>query len=173
MTVRRARAGELGTIQQLAVEAGRRFAEVDDPVVAACADDPPPDADALETARRAGRLWVATAGAEVVGFALAEVVDGNGHLEEVAVHPAHGGRGVGSDLVGAVLAWAAVEGMPWLTLTTFAAVAWNRPWYERLGFEVLADGAVGPELRRRCDEEAARGLDPSRRVCMRARAGPS
>jgi hypothetical protein len=54
-----------------------------------------------------------------------------------------------------------------LTLTTFSHVPWNRPLYERLGFRVLADEKLSPELRRVRAAEAVEGLDPTLPVCMR------
>lgn len=57
--------------------------------------------------------------------------------------------------------------LPALTLTTFPDVPWNAPYYARLGFRVLADGDVGPQLRRIRAHEAELGLDRWPRVAMR------
>ncbi|EST37103.1 hypothetical protein N566_14850, partial [Streptomycetaceae bacterium MP113-05] len=68
-------------------------------------------------------------------------------------------------------------GLPALTLTTFADVPWNAPYYERCGFRPLAVHQETPGLRRRRAHEAAAGLDRWPRLCMRrdlettARAG--
>jgi hypothetical protein len=59
------------------------------------------------------------------------------------------------------------RGLDAVTLTTFRDVAWNAPYYERCGFRVLDETELGPGLRRVRDTEAAHGLDPARRVCMR------
>jgi hypothetical protein len=74
---------------------------------------------------------------------------------------------VGRALLGRVAAWAADAGRPAVRLTTFAEVPWNRPLYEHLGFRVLAEDEIGPELRALRATEAAHGLDPATRVCMR------
>jgi hypothetical protein len=51
-----------------------------------------------------------------------------------------------------------------VTLTTFRDVPWNAPYYERLGFQAIADNSPGlAEIMR---EEASRGLDPATRVAM-------
>jgi hypothetical protein len=50
-------------------------------------------------------------------------------------------------------------------------VAWNRPLYEHLGFRVLDEQELGPELRVVRDRETADGLDPDVRVCMRLDLG--
>ena len=86
-------------------------------------------------AARDGRLWVALDGNMPVGFALVEMLaDDLPHLEELDVDPSHGRRGLGTALVRAVCEWATVSGYVMLTLTTFRAVAWNLPFYARLGF---------------------------------------
>jgi hypothetical protein len=46
-------------------------------------------------------------------------------------------------------------------------VPWNRPWYEHLGFVVLDDTQIGPQLRSVREAETRHGLDPAKRVCMR------
>lgn len=128
----------------------------------------------LHAARAAGRLWVALAREEdaPVGFALVEMLaDDWPHLEEIDVHPRHGRRGLGTALVRAVCGWAAREGYPQITLTTFRAVPWNMPFYRRLGFEVVpAEGLQAP-IAAVVQAETDRGLDPGSRVVMRYRTG--
>lgn len=62
---------------------------------------------------------------------------------------------------------AAADGLPALTLTTFAHVPWNAPYYARCGFRVLADIELTLGLRAIRRREAALGLDWWPRVCMR------
>src|SRR6185503_20500507 len=98
-----------------------------------------------------------------VGFALVEMLsDGLPHLDEVDVHPCHGRRGVGTELVRTVCEWVARRGLSGLTLTTFRAVPWNMPFYARLGFEEVTPAAWRPEVEAVVRDEAARGLDPER-----------
>lgn len=97
---------------------------------------------------------------------LAEEVDGFGHVEQVSLLPSHARRGVGRALIETVGEWAAERGLSGLTLTTFAEVPWNAPYYERLGFRVLADDEQGPALREIRRAEIARGLDRWPRVAM-------
>jgi ribosomal protein S18 acetylase RimI-like enzyme len=164
--VRPVRPDELERLQEIGTRAGRVFADVDDPVVAACADDPPLDLERLAQWCRAGRAWAAEVDDAVVGFVVVDLLDGRAHIEEVAVDPLHGGRGIGRGLVEAVIDYASQHGLDGITLTTFSEVPWNRPWYERLGFRVMEEPDLGPGLRTRRAEEAAAGLDPGRRVCM-------
>jgi GNAT superfamily N-acetyltransferase len=116
-----------------------------------------------------GRLWVVVAeeGGPAVGLVIADLLDGEGFLAEIAVHPAHGGHRLAAPLIAAVADWAAGMGCRRLTLTTFRDVPWNRPYYERLGFRVLDEAAAGPGLRAVRDQERAHGVDNhGPRVCM-------
>jgi GNAT superfamily N-acetyltransferase len=117
-----------------------------------------------------GRLWVALADGTPIGFALIELLaEDLPHLEEIDVHPQHGRRGVGTALMRTVCGWVAQSGYSELTLTTFRAVSWNMPFYSRLGFEEVPANELRPELAAVVLNEAARGLDPQRRVAMRYR----
>jgi GNAT superfamily N-acetyltransferase len=107
-----------------------------------------------------------------VGYVLAEVVDGNAHVEQVSVEPAHQGMGIGRALIEEVRGWARAAGLPALTLTTFRDVPWNGPLYRHLGFGDLDEHEIGPELRAVRDRETAMGLDPAQRVCMGQDVGP-
>ena len=111
IVVRLATADEIPAMQAAELAAGERFREVDDPRIARCADNPPYSTEGLERAATEGRAWVAVdASGSVVGFAVAWVVDGEGHLDEVAVTPEHGRRGVGRALVDEVVAWTVCPG---------------------------------------------------------------
>ena len=72
----------------------------------------------------------------------------------------------------AVCKWATDRGCPEVTLTTFRAVAWNMPFYMRLGFEEIPANELRPELAAVVLEEATRGLDADARVVMRCRCRP-
>ena len=134
------------------------------------ADDPGVSPESFARAQAEGRLWVALApdGAPV-GFALVQLVDGAAHLEEMDVHPDHGRRGLGSRLAAAAVAWARAQSLPALTLTTFAHVPWNAPFYARLGFRELAPGETGPGLAAILRRERERGL--RHRLAMRLALG--
>ena len=126
------------------------------------------DAGDLARACAERRLWVATGRDEApVGFALASIVGENAHLDELDVHPDHGRRGLGAALVREVLAWARASDLPAVTLTTLRDVAWNAPFYERLGFRVLGHGERGAILDEILREEVERGLPAEGRVAMR------
>ncbi len=131
------------------------------------------DERSFADAARDGRLWVASTGNIPVGFALVKMLaDDLPHLEEIDVHPSHGRRGLGTALVREVCEWATLCGYVMLTLTTFRAVAWNLPFYARLGFEEIPREILRPELAAVVSEEADRGLDPHTRVVMGYRCVP-
>jgi GNAT superfamily N-acetyltransferase len=155
---------DLPAVSRIGAAAGERFRSFDDPRVSRCADDPPYTVSELEPFAAAGRSYVALdERGGVCGFVLVEVVDGNAHVEEIAVDPFDQGTGVGTELLEAVVLR---SGFEVVTLTTFRDVPWNRPFYERRGFVVVPSASCGPELTAKVASEAAHGLDPSIRVVM-------
>jgi len=134
----------------------------------AVADDPPDSMEVLGNYAKAGRSWVALSEeGDVVGYILLDVIDGAAHIDQVTVHPAHQGTGVGKALVDQAARWATGKQCAAVTLTTFSEVPWNRPLYEHLGFWILGDDEVGPELRAVQMQEAGKGFGPEGRVAMR------
>lgn len=104
--------------------------------------------------------------AGVVGFAVLTAVDGDAHLAEIAVLPSAMRGGLGSRLLEHAVQWAAAARYPAVTLTTFADVPWNAPWYSRRGFVETSD--CGSELAQVRVKENEQGLDAAgRRVTMR------
>ncbi|QUQ72164.1 GNAT family N-acetyltransferase [Kutzneria sp. CA-103260] len=92
---------------------------------------------------------VLVVGRPAVGFAYVGDVDDGLHLHQLAVHPDHGRRGLGTALLAAVFARAAGRAV---TLTTFRHIPWNEPWYRERGFSEVVD--PGPELKRLVEGEA-------------------
>lgn len=136
--------------------------------MAAVADDEPPALTELERLRAAGNAWVAAdADGTVHAYLVAEEVSGALHIEQVTVDPAAARRGIGRTLIEHAAGEARGRGLGALTLTTFRDVAWNAPYYTRLGFRVLRDEELTPGLRRVRAAEAEHGLDRWPRVCMR------
>jgi ribosomal protein S18 acetylase RimI-like enzyme len=77
----------------------------------------------LSEHQRSGRVWVAADEHDrPVGFAVASVVGGGAHLEELDVLPEAGRHGIGTRLVATVCEWAAAQGFPAITLSTFRDV---------------------------------------------------
>lgn len=114
-----------------------------------------------------GRLWVdRDACRRITGYAFWERIDGAALLAQIDVLPACGRRGIGTSLVRHIIRQAGQAGLPHVYLTTFSTVAWNMPFYRKLGF-VCIDAAEQPEfLRKILEDERKRQLE--HRVAMRA-----
>lgn len=129
---------------------------------------PPPTAGRVRT----GRGIVLVAGQPAAGFVHLLEPEGpdvpHWHVDQIAVRPNMGRRGIGRMLLRAAMGVALDAGATELTLTTYADVPWNAPWYRREGFAVVDEADRGRErLRRHRDLERALGLDGlGRRVAM-------
>ncbi|WP_341718274.1 GNAT family N-acetyltransferase [Micromonospora sp. FIMYZ51] len=165
MRIREVRQDELAALQVIERAAGECFRDVGMPQIA---DDDPLPLDVLARYHEAGRAWVATDATDTpTGYLIADMVDGNHHVEQVSVHPRWARRGIGRQLLAHLAEQATATGVPALTLTTFANVPWNAPYYVRCGFQTLDDSALTPGLRAIRRREAEHGLDRWPRVCMR------
>ncbi|MFG1633486.1 GNAT family N-acetyltransferase [Pseudonocardia alni] len=189
--IRPARVADVPALREIERAAGETFREIGLDVVA---DEEPPPAAVLAAYVVAGRAWVAersaggtsigaersavgtsigaersavgtSIGAGLVGYLIADLVDGCAHVEQVSVLPSQRGRRIGEGLVEHLAGWARDRGLPALTLTTYRDVPWNGPHWVRLGFRELI--APGPGLRAIREHEAARGLDVWPRLAMR------
>jgi GNAT superfamily N-acetyltransferase len=121
--------------------AGSIFRELD---MDAIADDEAPSTVVLAALQAAGRMWVATDDAdEPVAYLLVQVIDGGAHIEQVSVHPRAARQGLGRALIESAASWARQRGLKALTLTTYRDVPWNRPHYERLGFQIVGTRDFG------------------------------
>lgn len=153
---------DLATLREIEHAAGRLFAEIGMPEIA---EDEPPSIAALRGFLPDG-CWVCDDGAGLAGYLLTMAVDGCAHVEQVSVRPECRGLRIGSGLIEHL---ARRTGVP-LTLTTFAEVPWNAPYYERLGFRRLAVEEETPGLRAIRAREFEQGLDRWPRLCMRREA---
>jgi len=119
------------------------------------------DADGLATAKA-----VFVAGRPPVGFVIVSEVDGLAHVVELAVIPKWMGQGIGTRLLERAVEWARAKGYAAMTLTTFADVRWNGPFYAARGFIEVDEPSPGLVAVR--ERERALGLDDvGRRVAMR------
>ncbi|WP_026208882.1 GNAT family N-acetyltransferase [Catelliglobosispora koreensis] len=165
MKIRPPSLAELPVLMEIEREAGHCFSGIGMPEIAA--DDPLPVA-VLDSYRLAGMAWVAAESSDSpVAYLIADLIDGNLHIEQVSVRPSHAGQRIGGSLLEHAAQHAVSQGLAALTLTTFADVPWNAPYYERCGFYVLDDDLLPPGLRVVRQREAEHGLDRWPRVCMR------
>jgi GNAT superfamily N-acetyltransferase len=115
---------------------------------------------------------VFVAGRPPIAFVQVDEVDGVAHVQELAVLPSHMRQGLGSALLERACAWARDAGYPAITLTTYADVAWNAPFYAARGFVEVHE--LTPELAELRDWERDIGLDAAgRRVVMRRDLSPA
>lgn len=161
--LRPVRPDELELLRDIERAAGELFRPLG---MAAVADDEPPSVQTLASYCAAGRAWAATDEGRPVGYLLLDGVGVSAHVEQVTVHPAAARRGLGRLLIDAAGHWAASQGLRELTLTTFRDVAWNAPYYARIGFTVVPDDRLSDPLRKIREHEAALGLDQWPRVVM-------
>lgn len=163
--IRPGRDADLPALRSLEAAAGEVFRTLG---MGAVADDEPPSAAELRRYLSHDGLRVAEdAGGGPAAYVLLEPLDGCLHVEQLSVHPAHARRGVGRSLLDDAALRAAAGGLPALTLTSFADVPWNAPYYERCGFHRLTTAELTPGLRAVRARETAAGLDRWPRVCMR------
>ncbi len=116
----------------------------------------------------AGASWLAEADTgQILGFACAGYEQQALHIHEISVRREAQGQGIGRKLLDQLVAVARASGARELTLTTFADVPWNAPFYRRYGFETLDEGLLCARLRQILASEAAHGLKG--RCAMRLR----
>lgn len=122
----------------------------------------------LKEAQSEARLWVALNDDQrPVGFAMADIVDGSPHLDEMDVIPEFGRQGIGTRLVRTFIDWARSSNFRKVTLITFRHLPWNAPFYEKLGFVSMAPSELGEELASLLRREGEAGIDVGKRVCMK------
>ena len=164
VSVRPGRPADVESMQQIEIAAGSLFAEIGMHDVA---EDGAHETELLAGHVAAGRAWVAEVDGVVCGYALIDILDSQAHLEQVTVHPGYSRRGIGRTIIDQVAEWARAQGYTTMTLLTFREVAWNGPYYRRLGFVDVPDSDMGPELAALRAHEADLGLDVSIRGAMR------
>lgn len=165
MRIRAVRTGELPALQAIERAAGQPFADI---AMAEIAQDEPYPLPVLAVSEQAGLLWaVADEADEPVAYLMASEVDDCLHIDQVSVHPDSARRRLGGELVEHAARHAMAAGLAALTLTTFASVPWNAPYYLRCRFRILDDAELTPGLRAIRQHEAGLGLDRWPRVCMR------
>jgi GNAT superfamily N-acetyltransferase len=163
--IRPPRRNELALLRRIERDASQRFAEIGLRVIAA---HEPPSIAELERSIGVGQAWVAVSDrGRPVGYLLAATVDDCAHVVQVSVARAHASRRLGAALIDHLATIAGQAGQPALTLTTFRDVAWNAPYYRRLGFEVVAPDVQGPGLAKLVAHEATSIPGHAPRVAMR------
>lgn len=167
-TVRPARVSDAPSLPSVEISAGTAFLAV--PGLEWIAGD-----GVMSVARHSeliagGGCWVAAdKSGKISGFLAGEAFSDALHICELSVASDAQGQGVGSALVKAAIGWAEAKGKSAVTLSTFRDVAFNAPWYARMGFEELDPGAMGNRMAYVMADEIAHGLPGDRRCAMQYR----
>ena len=81
-------------------------------------------------------------------------------------------RGIGRRLLQRLIAEASAAGLSAITLTTFRDVPWNGPFYQSMGFKLLASEELDVRLNALLATEIDKGLPAARRCAMRKLLSP-
>ena len=128
----------------------------------------------LQTYHDAGFLLAAiTSDGEPVGYIGGYDAGPWLHIGEMDVHPQWQRQGIGRRLMLAILDEAQKRRLLGATLTTDRLAPFNAAFYESLGFSILEAADRSQRLDALLETEAAKGLDPLRRVAMRLEFQPS
>jgi GNAT superfamily N-acetyltransferase len=144
-TLRAARPDEIDLLVAIDDDAGRLYAEAG-MIIELAPDDPFVQLERtrwLAATMRGDVLLAEDGEGSAMGFTASGDVDGRPYLDQLSVRPAFMRRGLGTALLSRAIEAAAGE----LWLTTYAHLPFNRPFYERAGFRVVAEAQCGPELR--------------------------
>lgn len=153
--IRPARAADLADLPGIELSAAQSFRGTDTPEDLLHHAAPP---EHWEPMMRSGTLWVAeSADGAAVAFLAATPIGDRLHIDEFDVAQAAQRQGLGRRMLCEVIGWAKAAGLRWLSLTTFAAIPWNAPFYRSVGFEDWTqDQPVDIQLA--LASEASRGL---------------
>ncbi|BCJ06733.1 acetyltransferase [Pseudomonas sp. RtIB026] len=117
-----------------------------------------------------GGSWVAVDGRDLpLGFLCASTTGDALHIHELSVRQEAQGQGLGRGLLDQARTAARLNGLAWLTLTTFDDVPWNAPFYARYGFERIPAPQLDARLQGILAGELAHGL--GNRCAMRLALG--
>jgi predicted N-acetyltransferase YhbS len=163
--IRPAEAGDVAALQAIEHDAARRYDSYNE--TRFCLALPDRTNYEHRHARDRGLALLAEVASVPIGFILVLPMDGRAHILEIAVTLDRQSRGYGRALIVATEEWAVSEGFHEMTLTTFRDVAWNAPFYARLGYDAFDIGPDRPELAALIADEAAAGAHNAPRIAMR------
>jgi len=164
--VRAARAADVAAMPALEQSAGELFRSIPD--LAHVADGENRSEQCYRALVAGGWCRVAESGqGDVCGFLCAELHGAELHICELAVRLDCQRLGLGQKLMTMTIRAARRRQIGSVTLTTFSDVAWNAPFYERLGFDRLSRRDMGTRLRAVLRREVEAGLPARRRCAMR------
>ena len=166
LEIRPAALPEFALLPAIEAEADAAFEALDPPL--SIADFPAPDS----AQDYADAFHIMVAGRPPAGFVRLEIVDNQAHMAQLSVSPQYARQGIGRQLVNAAIAWAAEAGFHSMTLTTFAHIPFNAPFYASCGFSELPHEQWTPELAELRQHEAfldAKGARIAMRIKLTSR----
>ncbi len=101
--------------------------------------DLPPVSEGVADDIRDHHVWVAVEGAKILGGLILMVSEATAKLANIAVHPDHGGRGIGGRLIEAALTACKAAACQEITLVTHAAMPENIRLYQHLGWQATGE----------------------------------
>ncbi len=110
-------------------------------------------------------LFLAETGT-LIGFVYAYDLDDCSFVGQISVVPEAQGIGAGTALLQALWHDALRRGRRGITLTTYADVPWNAPYYSRRGFHELTPAEMGPEFSAYFETDVADWSRYGRRCAM-------
>lgn len=166
ITIRRASLADIVHLPLIEQSAGQAFLGTTQAWVAEDDDLP---VEAYPPLVESGDVQIADVDGICVGFVVTETTDPELHVHELAVRQDQQGKGIGRALMNAAASLARRRHCRALTLTTFRSIAFNAPFYERLGYEIQQ--TPSPRLARILASERARGFTD--RCAMRLSLSPA
>jgi GNAT superfamily N-acetyltransferase len=168
-SIRRAQASELELLRAIDDDAVTLYAEHGMPIELA-SDHSFAQAELRRwlSAAELGRVFLAIdEQGRGLGFAALDLIDGEPYLDQLSVRVAAMRRGIGRRLLAESAEWASTVGGSALWLTTYDHIPFNRPYYERHGYVVVAEAVCGTGIRHHLDEQRRCLPAPDQRVAMR------
>ena len=162
--IRLARENELQLLNDIEAAASTLFENTS---FALEVDQEPLSIEFLREQQKQSLVWTVVDDRDIpLGFAVVIIMGDRAHLHELSVDPVHGLQGLGTRLVKKVIEFAETSGLNGVTLSTFRDVAWNAPFYRKLGFREMREEEIGANLQNIRKKEAKMGLPISERILM-------
>jgi predicted N-acetyltransferase YhbS len=170
ITIRPACAFELPLMQQIEIDAFATLAQA----LGVDRDAHALPLDVLRQSLREDCLFVAVDDTDrPIAFLAGTEIDRMFYVIELDVVTAWQRRGIGRRLMLTAIEAARAMDLVGVTLTTDRHVAFNAPFYQSLGLDLLDGDRTLPFLQKKLDEEIGNGMDPLRRVAMALWFAPS
>lgn len=162
--IRLASADDVPKIAPLEKAAGEVYREIG---MDAVADDAPIPDSLLLLAVEEQRLWVAVEYGALKAYVLGEFLPQSLHIDQVTVHPDAARRGLGALMIESISADPRSKERGLITLTSFANVPWNAPYYERIGFVDIPESEWPEGVSEKVKADQEHGLATWPRVVMK------